>query len=78
VHAINVLKCKSWVFYLIEFTILWMYEGGTGKIAMDEVACSGHEARIADCWFRNPPTCVHEEDVGVRCGGTISSFRQGL
>ena len=45
------------------------YGQGTGLIMMDEVACSGHEARITDCssagFFTH--NCQHSEDAGVEC-----------
>ncbi|XP_022096135.1 uncharacterized protein LOC110982186 [Acanthaster planci] len=42
---------------------------GTGHVLMDEVACSGSEARLEDCTFRGwrNTDCVHSEDVGVTC-----------
>ena len=42
---------------------------GTGPIFLDEVACSGSEARLADCG-RNEiadSNCDHSEDAGVVC-----------
>lgn len=44
---------------------------GTGSIWVDEIACSGTEARLQDCqraaWGEND--CSHDEDVGVMCLG---------
>ena len=42
---------------------------GTGSIWLDQVACVGTEARLADC-PANPigvHDCSHFEDAGVRC-----------
>ena len=42
---------------------------GTGNIWLDQVACVGTEARLADC-SANPigtHDCSHFEDAGVRC-----------
>lgn len=42
---------------------------GTGTIWMDDVACSGSEARLVDCTFPGFGThnCQHSEDVSVTC-----------
>ena len=42
---------------------------GSGPILMDEVACRGTEARLADCPFDGwrQHDCSHLEDAGVRC-----------
>ncbi|XP_023932815.1 deleted in malignant brain tumors 1 protein-like [Lingula anatina] len=40
---------------------------GTGPILMDNFACSGNEASIADCSFNFRHNCDHSEDAGVRC-----------
>lgn len=46
-----------------------MLGGGTGEIWMDEVMCSGPEARLVDCAFGGwgIHDCSHGEDVGVSC-----------
>ena len=42
---------------------------GTGSIWLDQVACAGTEARLADCPANPIGThdCSHFEDAGVRC-----------
>ena len=42
---------------------------GTGPIWLDDVACTGTEARLLDCPSRPIGTrnCVHSEDAGTRC-----------
>ena len=42
---------------------------GTGSIWLDQVACVGTEARLADCPANPIGThdCSHFEDAGVRC-----------
>ena len=42
---------------------------GTGQIWLDEVICTGEEARLLSC-PANPlgeHNCGHNEDAGVRC-----------
>ena len=42
---------------------------GSGQIWLDNVACTGSEARLIDC-PANPigtHNCAHSEDAGVRC-----------
>ena len=55
------------------------YPPGSGSIWMDNVACTGSEARLQDCLFSGSVTttlkpwgvhnCGHSEDVGVTCSG---------
>ncbi|XP_022096125.1 deleted in malignant brain tumors 1 protein-like [Acanthaster planci] len=42
---------------------------GTGKILLDNVACSGHESRLEDCPNRGwgVEDCGHDDDAGVIC-----------
>ena len=45
------------------------YGQGTGPILLDDVACTGTEARLIEC-RASPITihnCVHFEDASVRC-----------
>ena len=51
---------------------------GTGPIWLDDVACTGTEARLIDCSSRPIGThnCGHNEDVGTRCIPIFSKFLQ--
>lgn len=42
---------------------------GSGRIWLDNVACSGSETRLIDCPANaiGSHNCVHSEDAGVRC-----------
>ena len=44
---------------------------GTGLIYLDEVGCTGSEAKLADCYRSSTVYCRygHSEDAGVRCQG---------
>ena len=42
---------------------------GTGQIWLDDLICTGTEARLVDCGHRpfGVHNCGHNEDVGTRC-----------
>eukprot|EP00037_Helgoeca_nana_P015140 m.141781 g.141781 ORF g.141781 m.141781 type:complete len:2442 (+) comp22882_c0_seq1:29-7354(+) len=46
---------------------------GTGSILMDDVACVGTEASIADCPHAAVHNCAHSEDAGAVCTGSVPS-----
>ena len=52
------------------------YGQGTGPIILDDVNCFGNESSLAACghrdWYIN--NCRHNEDAGVICGGTYTSY----
>ena len=45
------------------------FGAGEGTIMLDNVACTGTEESIADCYHRGYQTsdCSHTEDAGVIC-----------
>ena len=45
---------------------------GQGPIHFDELGCTGHEARLIDCFHLGIGlhNCGHSEDAGVVCKGT--------
>ena len=48
---------------------------GTGQIWLDNVACTGSEARLINCRANAIGThnCAHSEDAGVRCRSSMYS-----
>ena len=40
---------------------------GSGVIVMDDVRCTGSEARLIDCPHVTQHNCSHSEDASVRC-----------
>ena len=51
------------------------FSEGNGPIHYDEVACTGTEARLADCAHNGVGihNCYHSEDAGVVCSGELYS-----
>ena len=47
------------------------FGAGTGTIFLDDVGCSGNEAKLIDCPRSSTVRCYqgHSEDAGVRCQG---------
>ena len=44
------------------------FGSGIGKIFMDDVECSGNEAKLIDCTYDSITSdCTHSRDAGVRC-----------
>ena len=43
------------------------YGQGTGVIVMDNVHCTGSEARLINCPHVTRHNCTHFEDASVRC-----------
>lgn len=47
------------------------FDGGTGHIVLDDVQCTGNEAKVWQCvhngWFSH--NCGHHEDASVICSG---------
>ena len=52
------------------------YGQGTGPIWLDNVQCSGTEARLVDCPANaiGSHNCIHFEDASVRCQPPPSMF----
>ena len=53
---------------------------GTGPIHYDDVACTGTEARLADCSHPGIgiENCFHGEDAGVICDPTPGELSSGI
>lgn len=47
------------------------FDGGTGHVMLDDVQCTGNEAKVWQCthngWFSH--NCGHHEDAGAICSG---------
>ena len=53
------------------------YGAGSGSIFMDEVACTGTEARLPSCTHITNHNCGHGEDASVRCPLTQQASSTG-
>ncbi|XP_076980579.1 scavenger receptor cysteine-rich domain-containing protein DMBT1-like [Tamandua tetradactyla] len=55
------------------------FHGGTGHIALDDVQCTGSEAKVWQCthngWFTH--NCGHHEDASVICSGADANPKVG-
>ena len=43
------------------------FGGGTGKILLNGVQCSGYETSLSNCSASLEHNCDHSEDAGVKC-----------
>ena len=50
------------------------YGAGSGRINMDNVACTGDEDALVNCTYSPDHNCDHSEDAGVECHGTGSEY----
>lgn len=52
---------------------------GMGPVHMNEVACSGFEKSVTECFFNKEALgCSHEEDAAVRCNVPAMGFQQSV
>uniref|UniRef100_A0A8C7AJG6 SRCR domain-containing protein n=1 Tax=Neovison vison TaxID=452646 RepID=A0A8C7AJG6_NEOVI len=53
------------------------FDGGTGHVMLDDVQCTGNEAKVWQCahngWFSH--NCGHHEDAGAICSGETRRAR---
>ncbi|CAI8037191.1 Phosphatidylinositol phosphatase PTPRQ [Geodia barretti] len=54
------------------------YGAGSGSIFMDDVACTGTEARLPSCTHITNHNCGHGEDASVRCPLTQQASATGI
>ena len=76
-YEISVLLSNNWVAKCVP--CLWtvgssavtraQFGQGTGQIWLDNLVCTGTEARLVDCGHNSFGThnCNHNEDAGIRC-----------
>ncbi len=50
------------------------YGRGSGRIWLDNVACTGNELRLQDCQHAGwgDENCGHIEDVGIKCDDGVN------
>lgn len=51
---------------------------GSGRIAYDDVRCSGSETDLSQCSHAMITDCTHSEDVGVICQNTSTNGSQHI
>lgn len=51
---------------------------GRGRIAYDDVKCSGSETDLSQCSHAMISDCTHAEDVGVICQNTSTNGSQHI
>ena len=73
--SINVVEhpfCRNYTFFLYiigVFALVNTFAGGSGRIWLDDLQCSGNESRLVDCAgsTSGENICIHSQDAGVRC-----------
>ena len=50
------------------------YGAGSGRINMDNVACTGDEDALVNCTYSPDHDCDHSEDAGVECHEAGSEY----
>ena len=73
--TLKIVMIKSFVYFYCTVLIIDSvaftnnnFGSGVGKIFMDDVQCSGNEARLIDCTYDSITSdCTHSRDAGVRC-----------
>ena len=75
---INWWVCPYKTYQMLEYAgavaLTTGFTNGIGQIWLAKVACHGTESRLIDCpanWLGSH-NCVHSEDAGVSCPGTVS------
>ena len=60
----------NYLYFIIGPTAI-SFGQGSGPIALNNVVCTGTEARLIDCPSGTITGCTHAHDVGVRCSREI-------